>query len=95
MNMGKYKYMQNLYSELNPLFDGITCELFAFNTGDDVNSPDCEFIDGFHGSNKTYLYMLFKMANMDKSILSYLKDTLDLKKYILEYPDVNVKYSGQ
>ena len=93
MSLGdNYLYMSKLPDVLKPMFDEFHIRnLFVFNTGADVGSGDNEFIDGFHGSDKTYLRMLLKMADMDRTILPYLKDTLDLKKEILRYPDVNVK----
>lgn len=91
MSMGDdYGYMKVLSDELSPLFDQVSSKFFSFNNGGELNSSNCEFIDGFHGSNKTYLRMVLRMLEQDEDLIPYFKESAKLKQYLTVYPDVNV-----
>lgn len=81
---GMYSYLYQIYPALLPLFKHYDYSLFDFSDGNIIGSMDTEFLDGFHGSEKTYLRMLIEMTKQDNTLLPYLQDTVKLKQLILE-----------
>lgn len=86
----KYAYLKKIEKEIRPLFEKYHYPLFDFSDGGAIGSRDAEFIDGFHGSDKTYLRMMVEMARRDKTVGMYFRDTTQLNQLILKYPDINV-----
>lgn len=87
---GKYTYLKSIDEEIRPLFERYHYPLFDFSDGGAIGSRDAEFIDGFHGSEKTYLRMMVEMVRKDQSVGRYFRDTTELNQLIIEYPDINV-----
>lgn len=87
---GNYSYMTRIDRVIRPLFEKYKYTLYDFSDGETFGSNNVEFIDGFHGSEKTYLRMMLEMIRKDSSISSYFKDTLVLKEIISECPDIHV-----
>lgn len=85
---GNYSYMTQIDKAVRPLFEKYNYTLYDFSDGESFGSNDAEFIDGFHGSEKTYLRMMLEMVRKDSFIGSYFEDTLTLKKMIAVYPDI-------
>lgn len=67
-----YRYMRELYSELTPLFEASSFELFDFSDLASVGSGDAETIDGFHGSEVAYLRLTLKLASNSEVIARYV-----------------------
>lgn len=86
----KYRYLNQIYDSLYPLFEKYHYVLFDFSDGGVVGSRDAEFIDGFHGSDKTYLRMMVEMIRKNQLMVAFFRDTTELKQWILKYPDINV-----
>lgn len=86
----KYSYLTQICDSLHPLFEKHHYPLFDFSDGGAIGSRDAEFIDGFHGSDKTYLRMMVEMARKNRSVAAFFSDTIRLKQWILEYTDINV-----
>lgn len=87
---GNYSYMTRIDRSIRPLFEKYKYTLYDFSDGETFGSNDTEFIDGFHGSEKTYLRMMLEMVRKDSCISSYFRDTLVLKKMISACPDIHV-----
>lgn len=88
----KYHYLTQIYDSLRPLFEKYHYVLFDFSDGGLVGSRDAEFIDGFHGSEKTYLRMMVEMKRKEETISKFIRDTTELNQLIIEYPDINVAW---
>jgi hypothetical protein len=58
--------------------------VFDFHNGQAFGSPDCEFRDGFHGGEVTYMRMLLDAASRPDSLLSRYVDLPFLKKMVAE-----------
>ncbi len=50
-----YKYILLLEKHIKPIFDDLKFEFYNYTDINAINSNDNEFIDGFHGSEITYL----------------------------------------
>jgi hypothetical protein len=73
MSMGdKYGYMKKLFSTLKPLFDRKGYTLIDASDMANLGASDKEALDGFHGSEKSYLRLILKLASIDNK----LKDVL-------------------
>ncbi|MDO4228177.1 MAG: hypothetical protein Q4C98_00010 [Capnocytophaga sp.] len=59
---GQYKYMDTLGMSLKQVFEKHNFELWDMTVLSQYNSNDDEVIDGFHGSEVTYLRMLIHMV---------------------------------
>ncbi len=71
-----YQYMDLLYSSCVPIFKKNYAECYDFRYLKSINSDDNELIDGFHGSEVTYLKILIKMLKSN----SVLNNTSNLDK---------------
>lgn len=76
----RYSYMTKIADSIRDFFDQDNYYLYEFNSGDDVGSPDYEFIDGFHGYFSTYLRMLIKMKKDCSFLNLYSKESQELIK---------------
>jgi hypothetical protein len=61
---GHYKYIGEITPALAPLFTARGWALFDFTDGRSLGAFDAEFVDGLHGSEKTYLRALLVMARV-------------------------------
>jgi hypothetical protein len=86
----RYLYLSLIPDEIAPLFVKWKFSFFDFSDGLIVNSIDNEFIDGFHGSKKTYARMALKLRT-ENEVSKYLKSEEDLLRWIEVLPSVNVK----
>lgn len=86
----KYTYLKEIEKEIRPLFEKYHYPLFDFSDGGAIGSRDAEFIDGFHGSDKTYLRMMVEMVRTDRTLGRYFRDTMELNQLILKCQDINV-----
>ena len=68
INSGKYLYIEEIYTELQPIFNHFSFELYDF-TDFSKHSKDKMYIDGFHGGEEVYKNILSVMKNHG-SILS-------------------------
>lgn len=70
----EYAYMSKIYPAIAPIFAeyGFTLADFADPASLDTKSSDDEFIDGFHGSEKTYLQILIQLAKRDEYLAKYV-----------------------
>lgn len=64
----KFGYKDKLYQQCNPIFKKYSFELYDYSSLGTVNSNDSEVIDGFHGSEVTYVKMLLNMLNSDSKL---------------------------
>ncbi len=78
----KYGYMDEIFFKISPLFTEYGMELYDFKKLSTIQSSDNEVIDGFHGSEVTYLKILIGMLER-KSILNNVSD-LNSRKTELE-----------
>ena len=69
---GNYKFMDSIYKELQPYFQEYNAEVFDFSNGLVINSNNEEFVDGFHGGEKTYARMLLKMLENQSVLKEYV-----------------------
>ncbi|MEW5847189.1 MAG: hypothetical protein AB2A00_00195 [Myxococcota bacterium] len=59
---GHYAYVQKIALAVRPLFDGEQSRFYDFTDVSSLGADDREFIDGFHGSEKTDARLLVAMA---------------------------------
>ncbi|MBQ7586058.1 MAG: hypothetical protein IJU40_07410 [Desulfovibrionaceae bacterium] len=57
-----------------------------------VGSNDCEFVDGFHGGEITYLRILRSLADQWSSLVAYI-NLNEIQKYIREWQGHALKYN--
>lgn len=67
-----YAYMRQLDSELKPLFEAHSFELFDFSDIASLGSDDTEAIDGFHGSEVAYLRLTLSVAERSPVLRRYV-----------------------
>lgn len=84
---GDYLYMDAIQSSLKNRFEKYGFSIYDFTNPRDVNSKDEEFLDGFHGGEKTYARMLLKMAEKDDKLRDYVNaESLDRRVNSVENP---------
>lgn len=71
---GNYLYIPKIYSELSPLFEEKGFELYDYT--DFSLSNDEEYIDGYHGSDKTYCRIMLDMLPKTKILAKEIKPDL-------------------
>ena len=74
-----YKYLIYLISKIRPIFNKYKFEFYQFNNMNSCNSNDSETIDGFHGSERTYLKLLLEILSK-QSILNMSCNSSRLKE---------------
>jgi hypothetical protein len=82
---GKYGYLDKVYPSLQQLFQKYNYPVYDFTDIESYGSSDLETIDGFHGTEVSYLRLLIKMAENDKTLSRYvnlesLQNMLDNRK---------------
>ena len=60
--------------------------VFDYHQGADIGSPDCEFRDGFHGGEITYMRMLLDAAGRPQSPLAGYVDEVYLARAVANHP---------
>jgi hypothetical protein len=65
---GHYRYLDLIEPALRPLFAGPNAVLLDLTDPAAMGATDDEFIDGVHGSEKTYLRILLQLASADKML---------------------------
>jgi hypothetical protein len=82
----QYAYMQKIMPALMPIFDKHGFTLFDFSNITTVGATDAEIVNGFHGSEKSYLRLFMIMAQNDPILnrfsadIYYLQTKLDETK---------------
>lgn len=76
---GHFKYMDNIFGSLKPVFDKYQFELFDYSSITSCKSNDNETFDGFHGSEMTYVKLLIDILSKNSS-LNKVTDTDRLRK---------------
>ena len=72
---GKHDYIVNLGNELRPLFEDRGFEFHEFQSMHSCGSDDSEAIDGFHGSDVTYVRMLLKMLERGTVLTEHIDES--------------------
>lgn len=65
---GKYRYIDEIFVNANPLFDKYGYELYDFSQMSTIGSGDDETIDGFHGGELAYLKLLLEMLDRNSAL---------------------------
>lgn len=68
---GRFEYMQKLEPALRPLFERHGFELYNFTDAARLGTPDREAIDGFHGTERTYIRLLNAMLREGSVLNAY------------------------
>lgn len=68
---GRYEYMAKLEPVLRPLFEQHGLELYNFTDAAQLGTPDREAIDGFHGTERTYIRLLIAMLRQGSILNAY------------------------
>lgn len=79
---GKYGYIEDLYKSISPIMNKYDFKLFDFTDIESFGSSDYEAIDGFHGSEKTYLRMFIEMSKNDSILNEFSKPTTELMELL-------------
>lgn len=61
---GKYGYLDTLYSEIAARFEAVGGEFFDFTSMPDTQ--DVEYIDGFHGGDRVYGYIIRSLSEQSE-----------------------------
>ncbi|TWW12143.1 hypothetical protein E3A20_03570 [Planctomyces bekefii] len=69
---GRYSYIDRLPDVLSRFCQSEDCEFYDFSDGATFGSFDDEFVDGFHGGEKTMGRLLRVMAARESTLASYL-----------------------
>lgn len=69
---GEYAYMDSIQSNLIDLFRSREYSLYDFTNPTQIQSNDDEFIDGFHGGEKTYARILLEMLKTNEKLSEYV-----------------------
>lgn len=85
-----YGYLSLLPGATSKIFNKWDFPLLDCSDGLSINSDDNEFVDGFHGSDKTYARIALQLSKIDDKVSEYLKSKDDLIKHIETLPDVNL-----
>lgn len=72
---GNYKYIDQIEPAIRPVFDKYHAKLYNFTDPKTINSSGDEFLDGFHGGEKTYGRILNGMAQKDSTLLKYINSS--------------------
>ena len=83
-----YKYLDNLSTELIPLFKKYDFEFYNYSTVQQLNLTDLYFIDGFHGGEVVYFNILIDMSRNN----SLINDICDPKKMKSDENNKNNRY---
>jgi hypothetical protein len=63
-----HNYINQIYNKLSPHFDALGFELYDFTDGEKINSKNTEFIDGFHGGERTYQRLLIEILRQGSAL---------------------------
>ena len=88
LQANQHQYMDFLYLSCLPIFKKNHAEFYDFRFLKSINSNDNEVIDGFHGSEVTYLKILIKMLESN----SILKNTANLDKLKIDLKKLKNNY---
>lgn len=80
-NSGNYGYLDEISPACEELFADYGCEYYDFVDSECFNVTDDYFVDGFHGSEIAYGYILEDMISNDSSISNFVD--LDQTEYWL------------
>ncbi|MCE9582273.1 MAG: hypothetical protein K8T20_07255 [Planctomycetes bacterium] len=72
---GRYGYMSRIEPALRPSFDRYQFPLFDFTDPATLVATDSEFIDGFHGSERTYARLLLRLASGSPELERHINRT--------------------
>jgi hypothetical protein len=74
---GNYGYLEQIYPKCKEIFDRYGYELYDYMDGASLGVTDDYFIDGFHGSDVVYGYIVEDMIANNSRIIEYVdKDKL-------------------
>jgi hypothetical protein len=59
---GRYGYLPRILAAVSPSFAAHGAEIIDLSDAADLGARDDEFIDGFHGSDRTYLRIILRLA---------------------------------
>ncbi|HEV7405365.1 MAG TPA: hypothetical protein VGO11_20650 [Chthoniobacteraceae bacterium] len=68
---GGYDYLPKLEPALRPLFEQHGFELYDYTDAAQLGTPDREAIDGFHGTERTYIRLLVAMLRQGSALNAY------------------------
>ena len=95
---GRYPYLAKLLPALRPAFEARGFEVVDLTDAGPLGVTDAEFIDGFHGSDKTYLRVTLRLSSVAPS-LGRLVDRGELERRLrgatrFEVPPPRLRRSG-
>ncbi|MBN1646258.1 hypothetical protein JW868_04430 [Candidatus Woesearchaeota archaeon] len=68
----RYQYIFKIYTILKPIFQNYGYEFYDYSNPADAGIMDCEFMDGFHGSEKAYLRITIDLAEKSTHLSEYI-----------------------
>ncbi len=71
LKSGKYSYLGKINEKVKPIVEKYGFEFYDFSLTESINSSDTEFLDGFHGSEVTYLKLLITMIKSNSALSKY------------------------
>lgn len=70
---GGYKYMEDIYGILSQIFSHYNnCYIFDYTDMSSMDVSDYDFVDGFHGSELIYDYILQDICNPNNDVQKFL-----------------------
>lgn len=71
---GQYHYLDEIAPACKKIFDSYGFEFYDYADGSTLGVTDNYFLDGFHGSEVTYAYIIQDMVAHDSKIARYVND---------------------
>jgi hypothetical protein len=90
---GKYGYMSQLYSMLQPVFEKHEgCSLYDFTNVTATGAHNYDFDDGFHGSEIIYNGMIREMVRQDSTLVPFFVSEAEMDRLDSVYISKNIRY---
>jgi hypothetical protein len=90
---GHYQYLRQIPESLSAVFGKYgNCFLYDYTDMGQMGVQDHDFIDGFHGSEVIYNYLMKDIAHKNAVLSQFLVDTCTLDTIIRHYHARNIHY---
>lgn len=90
---GKYDYMSQIYAILVPVFAKYNgCSLYDFTDVSSLGVKNCDFVDGFHGSELVYNRMIKEILEKETRMKDYFVDIKSIDDLDSVYIAKKIRY---
>ncbi len=90
---GGYKYMDDIYEILSPIFSNHNnCYVFDYTDMRIMGIKDCDFVDGFHGSELIYNFILQDICKKNENVQEYFVAPTVFDSICKEYISKQIRF---